>query len=80
MPNQQIFQIGILLIFLGVAAVLFSAFSGAKEKDSSVKFSFFGLIGPVPFGFGNDKKLFLFTMIMTAFLVAAVSLLMRNWK
>ena len=43
--------IGILLIFIG------TLFSNGTEK-SNVKIAAGGFIGPIPFGFMNDKKMF----------------------
>ena len=50
--------IGFLIIFLG--SILSS---GAKAK-SETKVAVIGLLGPIPFGFGNDKKLFLITLVI----------------
>ncbi|MBD3164560.1 DUF131 domain-containing protein [Candidatus Woesearchaeota archaeon] len=56
-------SIGLLLMIMGFIIVfigsLFTAFR-STDKDN-VKISFFGLIGPIPFGFASDKKLFFIT-------------------
>ncbi|MBI2143022.1 hypothetical protein HYU20_01635, partial [Candidatus Woesearchaeota archaeon] len=47
MNHQQLLQIGILLIFFGIIAIIISLLtSAAKEKDkSSFKFSIVGFLG-----------------------------------
>ena len=44
--NQDLIQIGMLVIFIGIIILFIGAFSAAmKEKNSNVKFSVFGLFG-----------------------------------
>jgi len=67
--NQDLIQIGMLVIFIGIIILFIGAFSAAmKEKNSNVKFSVFGLFGFIPFGFSNDRRLFYFSIIITAIL------------
>ncbi len=78
MPNEQILQIGILVVFVGIALIIFSALSSAGEKEkgkSTFKFSVVGFLGFIPFGFGNDRRLLLFWVILTAVVVAATVIL-----
>lgn len=85
--NLQLLQLGILLVFVGIIVIFIGLMtSTAKEKDqsngkSSIKFSVVGFLGFVPFGFGNDKKLMLFTAILTIGMAAATMILFsRNLK
>ena len=49
-------KIGMGLILLGVVFIFLSSIQLAgKEKESKTKIAVGGLIGPIPFGFGNDK-------------------------
>ena len=64
MDQMQLIQIGIIVIFVGFMIVLASFLLGPKE-EGKVKFSFFGILGFIPFGISNDKKLFLFTIALT---------------
>ena len=41
---------------------------GAKEGASNTKVAVGGFIGPIPFGFGNDKNLVWFVAILSAVL------------
>lgn len=78
MPNEQILQIGILVLFVGIALIIFSALSSAGEREkgkSTFKFSVVGFLGFIPFGFGNDKRLLLFGVILTVVVVAATIIL-----
>lgn len=79
----QLLQIGIVLIFVGIIAIIISLLTGAaKEKDKgSFKFSVVGFFGFIPFGFGNDKKLMMLTLILATVVVAAtIVLFSRNIK
>jgi len=58
--QTQIIQVGTLLILAGFVILFAASLLPTKEK-SDVKFSALGIIGFIPFGFGNDKRLFTFT-------------------
>ena len=57
---EQLISFGVLLIFIGFivvfAGTFLSALKGSKETDSKTKVAIAGFIGPIPFGFGNDKN------------------------
>ena len=74
MEHSQLIQIGMFFVFVGIIIILSSIFFIPTEGKSNVKFSVFGLIGPIPFGFGNDKKLFLVSLAIFV-LIAIISLL-----
>ncbi|MBI2647193.1 DUF131 domain-containing protein [Candidatus Woesearchaeota archaeon] len=66
----QLIKLGILLIVIGFIIVFFGMFMGAKENSSKTKVAVGGFIGPIPFGFGNDKRLLWFVaMVSVALLV-----------
>ncbi|MBI2652091.1 DUF131 domain-containing protein [Candidatus Woesearchaeota archaeon] len=65
---EQLIILGILLIIIGFIIVFFGIFMGAKESDSKTKVAVGGFIGPIPFGFGNDKNLVWFVAILSAVL------------
>ena len=60
---QNLIGIGILLIVIGFIIVFFSMLSGSK--DSKTKVAVGGFIGPIPFGFGNDKQFVWFVVILS---------------
>ncbi|MEK6837546.1 MAG: DUF131 domain-containing protein [Nanoarchaeota archaeon] len=74
-------QLGIVLVFIGIIIIfisLITAAATAKEKDkgkSNFKFSVVGFLGFIPFGFGNDKRLLIFGIILTVIVVAATIIL-----
>lgn len=87
MTHEQLLQLGVLVVIIGFAIIIGSFFFAASEKDqkekekSTFKFSVVGFLGFIPFGFGNDKKLLLFTIILTVIVVAAMVILFsRNIK
>lgn len=61
---EQLISLGILLIIIGFIVVFFGLLKG-KESTSSAKVAIGGFIGPIPFGFGNDKNLVWFVMILS---------------
>ena len=78
--HLQLLQLGILLAFIGIIIIFISMItSAAKEKDGkgkgSFKFSVVGFLGFIPFGFGNDKRLLLFTIILTVIVATATIIL-----
>ncbi len=56
---------GMIVIFIGIALILIGSLSGGEGR---AKFAVGGFIGPIPFGFANDKGLM--------YLVIAISLIM----
>jgi len=75
-------QVGILLILIGFALIFISSFLGARNsaenKENGIKFSVFGLIGPIPFGVANDKKLFYFTIVVAIIFILLFFVLNRK--
>ena len=53
--NQTILNIGVLVLFIGIALIFFGSMSG--KTDPNTKVAIGGVIGFIPFGFGNDKKM-----------------------
>lgn len=62
---QQMIGLGILLIFLGFVVVFIGLLASSKEPSSKSKMAIGGFIGPIPFGFGNDKNLVWFIAILS---------------
>lgn len=67
MPSkmEQLISLGVLLIIIGFIIVFFGVFKGSKESASGAKVAVGGFIGPIPFGFGNDKNLVWFMTILS---------------
>lgn len=66
---EQLISLGVLLIIIGFIVVFFGVLTGAKETSSKTKVAVGGFIGPIPFGFGNDKNLLWFVMILSLVLL-----------
>jgi len=66
MKNQLIF-IGMFLLVIGIFLLIVGSILNAKTDK--VRFSFFGLVGPIPFGFANDKRMLYFSIILTLVLL-----------
>ena len=71
MNQPQVIGLGIIIILLG-AIIIFSSMFFANKGDTKTesKFAIGGLIGPVPFGFGNDKKMVIFSIAITIIFAA----------
>ena len=65
MKMEQLISFGILLIVIGSIMVFLGVFKGSKESASGAKVAVGGFIGPIPFGFGNDKNLVWFVTILS---------------
>lgn len=79
MTHEQLLQLGVLVVIIGFAIIISSFFfAAANEKDkekSTFKFSVVGFLGFIPFGFGNDRRLLMFGIILTIVVVAATIIL-----
>ena len=62
---EQLITLGILLIVIGFIIVSIGSFMAAKDTKSGTKIAVGGFIGPIPFGFGNDKNLVWFVTILS---------------
>ena len=62
---EQLISLGILLIFIGFVIVFIGSFMSSKDTNSKTKVAVGGFIGPIPFGFGNDKNLVWFVTIIS---------------
>lgn len=60
---ENLIAVGIMLIIIGFFLVFFGAFK--SEANSKTKVAIGGFIGPIPFGFGNDKNLVWFVTLLS---------------
>ena len=60
---EQIIGIGAFLAIIGFVIVFIGAMMGANQTDSKTKIAVGGFIGPIPFGFSNDKNILWFLVI-----------------
>jgi uncharacterized membrane protein len=70
MNQQQIIQIGFFLIFLGIMVIFFGSHLFSEKADA--KFSFVGFLGFIPFGFSNDKKLLVISLVIMFILIVFI--------
>jgi len=64
MPELNLAMIGFVIILIGFALVFIGSMTGAKDSKVAVG----GVIGFVPFGFGNDPQLVKISIIISAVL------------
>ncbi|MEM7814224.1 MAG: DUF131 domain-containing protein [Candidatus Aenigmatarchaeota archaeon] len=72
--NENLVLIGSLLIFFGILLIFLGAIS--DQKNSKVEWGFFGLIGPIPFGFWSSKKIFILSIVFMI-IILMILVLMR---
>ena len=60
--KHNLIAIGLAFILIGFALVFF----GALFSSSNSKVAVGGFLGPIPFGFANDKRLLYWVMGLTA--------------
>lgn len=78
---EQLISLGITIMIVGFIIVFFGALIGSKETTSKTKVAVGGFIGPIPFGFGNDKNLIWFVTILSLVLFLVWLLFsFRIWK
>ena len=77
MQAQNLIAFGIIFILLGFILVFVGSLFGAKTGESKV--AVVGLLGPIPFGFGNDKRLFVITLAIAVILIVAWFILAKRF-
>ena len=78
---EQLIGTGITIMIIGFILVFFGVLLGSKETTSKTKVAVGGFIGPIPFGFGNDKKLVWFVTILSIVIFLVWMFLnLRFWK
>ena len=78
---EQIISLGVLLMLIGFIIVFFGILKGSKEAASKTRIAVGGFIGPIPFGFGNDKNMVWFVTVLSLVLFLIWLLFgFRNWK
>jgi len=66
--------IGIALIFVGIFVIIASS-----SKSSNVEWAFGGFIGPIPFGFVKNKKMFYILLAIIAVFFIVTFLLQKRY-
>lgn len=71
MKIESLLSLGILLIFIGIILIFISSFylSTKSSDKSNVKVAAGGFIGPIPFGFFTDKKMFYIWLVFIAVII-----------
>ena len=77
METERLVGIGIAVVFIGLIIIFTGALTG-KEASSKTKVAVGGFIGFIPFGFGNDKKLVWFAIILS--LVMFIAFIFLNYR
>ena len=79
MREFNIIGIGVIVIMIGFLIVFAgSLLTASSSTNKNVKVSFFGLFGPIPIGFSNDKGLFIFTIILSIVIMILMFFISRG--
>lgn len=75
---EQLVMLGVIVIFIGVAIVIIGSLLGAGgDGKGGAKIAVGGFIGPIPFGFANDKPL-LYVVIAVAIIMVVLSVILSQ--
>ena len=78
---EQLISLGIIIIFIGFIIIFFGILKGSKETASKTRITVGGFIGPIPFGFGNNKNFVRFAAVLSIVLFLILVLFdFRTWK
>lgn len=66
--EQWIILLGFAFVMIGIVLLIFGAIGGGSNVKTKVAFG--GFIGPVPFGFASEPKMFKF---LIAFMIIALA-------
>ncbi|GIU68393.1 MAG: hypothetical protein KatS3mg001_243 [Candidatus Pacearchaeota archaeon] len=68
--SEKIIAIGIIFIFLGISLLVIGSLISLSKGNSKTNFAIGGFIGPIPFGFFSNKKMFwIWLLIAISFLL-----------
>jgi uncharacterized membrane protein len=70
---EHLILIGVVVVFVGIALVIIGSLAGGEGKGGA-KIAVGGFIGPIPFGFSNDRQM-LYVVITLAIIMLFISLL-----
>jgi uncharacterized protein (TIGR00304 family) len=71
---EQLITLGVIVVFIGFALIIIGSFLEAGGKGEA-KVAVGGFIGPIPFGFANDRQM-LYIVITIAMIMFVVSVLL----
>jgi len=71
---EQLMLIGVAVVFIGIFIIIIGSLMGAGDGKTGAKVAVGGFIGPIPFGFANDKPL-LYVVMAAAVILFVVSLM-----
>ncbi len=86
MNQQTILGIGILVVFIGIGILIIGSMfnfnkSGNKsESKTESKIAVVGFFGPIPFGFGNDKEMLKWGLVIGGIILVLMLLYSTNLR
>lgn len=78
---SYLISLGILFLFAGMILIIAGTFAGAKHgtTDTKTKVAIGGFIGPIPFGFANDKRVMYVVVGMMVALIVFYVIMARRY-
>ena len=74
---EQLVAIGFAVVFFGIVLIIIGSLLGAGEGKTKIAVG--GFIGPIPFGFANDRTL-LYAVIAISMIVFIISIILATQK
>jgi len=66
---NKIVLIGIIFIFIGFLLIFINSL---KSEKIETRGAVIGFIGPIPFGFGSDKQMIYFSLIISIIIILSI--------
>lgn len=66
---MKLINIGVISILVGFSMILMGIILSAMNGNQKANFGFFGMIGPIPVGFGSSPEMTLIAMAMAVFIM-----------
>ncbi|MCD6590710.1 MAG: DUF131 domain-containing protein [Candidatus Aenigmarchaeota archaeon] len=67
--------LGFTIILIGIAIIIIGSLLSSGKGET--RFAVGGFIGPIPFGFGNDKNMVYFSIILAFVMIIVMILMLR---
>ncbi len=86
MNQQTILGIGILVIFIGIIILIvgsilnFNKSENKSESKTDSKIAVVGFLGPIPFGFGNDKEMLKWGLVIGFIILMIMIIIVSRLK
>jgi uncharacterized membrane protein len=75
---EGLILLGFVLIFIGIFLIIIASLLGTEKGETKVAVG--GFIGPIPFGFANDKNMLYIAIVLTIIMLMLSLFLILSHK